>query len=70
MPCFAEPGLGAGIEYFVPRSLYWKLGLRWICMAGASEEAFGDAIVTEARISDGFPHEGQNCFEASLHILR
>lgn len=27
-PVFADPGLGAGIEYIVPRVLYWKFFLR------------------------------------------
>ena len=38
-------------------------------MAGASEEAEGDDIVTDARRSVGLPHEGQNFFDASLQIL-
>lgn len=38
-------------------------------MTGASDEASGDVIVTEARSRDGLPHEGQNCFDASLQIL-
>jgi len=39
-------------------------------MAGALGDAVGVAIVTDARRRVGFPHEGQNFFEASLHILR
>lgn len=38
-------------------------------MTGASAEAFGAAIVTDARRSVGLPHEGQNFFELSLQIL-
>ena len=36
---------------------------------GASAAAFGEESVTGALNSVGFPHEGQNCFELSLHIL-
>lgn len=38
-------------------------------MTGASAAAFGEESVTDALNSVGFPHEGQNCFELSLHIL-
>lgn len=68
-PRFAEPGLGAGIEYFVPRVLNWKFFLRCTCIAGALTSASGEAIVTDALSSVGFPHEGQNFFELSLQIL-
>lgn len=68
-PVFADPALGAGIEYFVPLTLYWKFVFRWTCIAGASGDASGDATVTDARISVGLPQDGQNCFELSLQIL-
>ena len=38
-------------------------------MIGASAAASGEESVTDALNSVGFPHEGQNCFELSLHIL-
>jgi len=69
-PVFADPALGEGIEYLVPRVLYWKLGLRWTCITGAFADASGAATVTDARSKVGFPHEGQNFFELSLHILK
>lgn len=34
------------------------------------EPAVGEEMVTEARKSVGFPHEGQNFFEESLQILQ
>lgn len=69
-PLFAEPVLGAGMEYFVPRRRYWKFDLRWTCISGSEvEEALGEEMVTEARMREGFPHEGQNFLELSLQIL-
>lgn len=69
VPFFADPNLGAGMEKIVPRFLYWKFFFRCICMAGVFGSAPGDANVTEARINVGLPHDGQNFFELSLHIL-
>lgn len=37
---------------------------------GAFADASGAATVTDARSKVGFPHEGQNFFELSLHILK
>ena len=68
-PVFADPALGEGIEYLVPRVLYWKLGFRCTFIMGAFVGASGAATVTDARSNVGFPHEGQNFFELSLHIL-
>lgn len=39
-------------------------------MTGASADALGADTVTEALISVGFPHDGQNFFELSLHNLK
>jgi hypothetical protein len=39
-------------------------------MVGASEDAEGDDMVTDARSRVGLPQDGQNFFDASLHILR
>lgn len=69
-PVFADPVLGEGMEYLVPRVLYWKLGLRCTCIVGEFEDAPGAATVTDARSKVGFPHEGQNLFELSLHNLK
>lgn len=68
-PVFAEPGLGKGIEYIVPRVLNWKFFFRWTWRTGVSEFAFGEEMVTEARSSVGFPQLGQNLREVSLQIL-
>ena len=38
-------------------------------MTGASDAAVGEERVTEALKRVGFPHDGQNFFELSLHIL-
>ena len=62
-PFFADPGVGAGMGYFVPRMRYWKFGLRWTWRTGASPAAFGADTVAVARRSEGLPHEGQNCLE-------
>ena len=65
----AEPDFGAGMEYIVPRFLYWKFFFKWTWSAGADEFALGDETVTDARSSVGFPQEGQNLRELSLQIL-
>ena len=69
VPVFAEPGFGAGIEYFVPRVLNWKFCLRCTCNVGVDVVALGEDRVTDARRSVGFPHDGQNFRDESLQIL-
>lgn len=76
-----EPGLGAGIEYWVPRSRYWKLGFRWtmvwtagvLVVVAVEEDEEGvaaDTVVMDVRSRVGPPHEGQNFFDGSLQSLK
>lgn len=71
VPVFEEPGFGIGIEYFVPRSLYWKFFLRCICTLGFESGSLGSGavVVIDVRKRDGLPHEGQNFFDGSLQSL-
>ena len=71
VPVFEEPAFGIGIEYFVPRSLYWKFFLRCICTFGLAEGSLGSGavVVIDVRKREGLPHDGQNFFDGSLQIL-
>ena len=71
VPVFEEPAFGIGIEYFVPRSLYWKFFLRCTCTLGFASWPLGSGavVVIDVRKRDGFPHVGQNFFDGSLQSL-
>ena len=53
----------------VPRVRNWKFFFRWTSRAGEDESAVGDLMVTDVRSKEGFPQDGQNFFDESLHIL-
>ena len=60
----AEPWVGFGMLNTLPRLLYWKFFLR--CNVKLPPES----VLHETRVKVGCPHEGQNCLDMSLHILK